>query len=49
MDPREKLDIEEMNNLKAVRAQENRAVMHVLKREIETLEEERNKLKLTIR
>ena len=49
MDPREKLDIEEMNNLKAVRAQENRAVMHVLKREIETLEEERNKLKQTIR
>jgi centrosomal protein CEP290 len=49
MDPREKLDLEEMNNLKAVRAQENRAVMHVLKREIETLEEERNKLKQTIR
>lgn len=49
MDPREKLNIEEFNNLKAVRAQENRAVMHVLKREIETLEEERTKLKSTIR
>lgn len=49
MDPREKLDLEDLNNLKAVRAQESRAVMHVLKREIESLEEERNKLKMTIR
>ena len=49
MEPREKLDLEDMNHLKAVRAQESRAVMHVLKREVETLEEERNRLKQTIR
>ena len=49
MEPKEKLNLDEMNHLKAVRVQENRAVIHVLKHEIETLEEERNKLKQTIR
>ena len=49
MEPKEKLNLDEMNKLKAVRVQENRAIIHVLKREIETLEEERNKLKQTIR
>ena len=49
LEPKEKLNLDEMNNLKAVRAQESRAVTHVLKREIETLEEERLKLKQTIR
>jgi centrosomal protein CEP290 len=34
MDPREKLDLDELNNLRAVRAQENRAVIHVLKKEV---------------
>ncbi len=38
-----------VSNLKAVRAQELRAVMHVLTRDNERLEEERNKLKMTIR
>jgi len=32
-----------------VRAQESRAVVHVLKREVEALEEERNRLKMTVR
>ena len=35
MEPKEKLDLEDMNNLRAMRAQESRAVMHVMKREIE--------------
>ena len=49
MEPREKLNLEELSNLRAVRAHENRAVVHLLKRENAELEEERIKLKLTIR
>ena len=51
MGPRDKLDlgIDELNQLRSVRAQENRAEIHAMKREIEDLEEERSKLKGTIR
>lgn len=49
MEPKEKLDLEEVSQLKAVRSQEVRAVMHVLTRDNERLEEERNSLKQTIR
>jgi centrosomal protein CEP290 len=49
MEPRERLNLDELNNLKAVRAQESRAVVHVLQREIESLEEQRIQLKQTIR
>jgi len=52
LEPRERLALEEVvdrQGLKAVRAQESRAVVHVLKREVEALEEERNRLKMTVR
>ena len=34
MEPREKISIEELKDLKAVRAQESRAVVHVLRKEV---------------
>jgi len=52
LEPREKLALEvvvDRLGLKAIRAQESRAVVHVLKREVEALEEERNRLKMTVR
>ncbi len=49
MEPKEKISLDELKDLKAVRAQENRAFVHVLKKEIEGLEEERIKLKEQIR
>jgi centrosomal protein CEP290 len=34
MQPREKLNLDELNNLRAIRAQENRAYVYVLQREV---------------
>lgn len=34
MEPREKINLEELNNLRALRAQENRAYVYVLQREV---------------
>jgi centrosomal protein CEP290 len=34
MEPREKINVEELRDLKAVRAQESRAVVHVLQKEV---------------
>ena len=49
MEPKEKLNIDELNNLRSIRAQESRAFVYVLQKEIENLSEERNTLKLKIR
>jgi hypothetical protein len=34
MEPREKINVDELKDLKAVRAQESRAVVHVLRKEV---------------
>jgi centrosomal protein CEP290 len=34
MEPKEKLNLEELNNLRAIRAQENRAYIYVLQKEV---------------
>jgi centrosomal protein CEP290 len=34
MEPREKINLDELNNLRALRAQENRAYVYVLQREV---------------
>jgi chromosome segregation ATPase len=36
LDPRKKLNLEEMNDLRAVKSHENRAIVHVLKKEVKT-------------
>jgi centrosomal protein CEP290 len=37
MEPREKINLEELNNLRALRAQENRAYVYVLQREVNNI------------
>lgn len=49
MDPREPLDLKGVKELKVIKAQESRAIVHVLKKEIENLEEDRLRLKEQIR
>ena len=49
MDPREKLDIEELKDLKFNRDQENRAEIYMLQRENEQLYEEQSKLRKKMR
>jgi centrosomal protein CEP290 len=49
MQPKEKINLDELNNLRAIRAQENRAITYVLQRENENLLEENNRLHLKIR
>ena len=34
MEPKEKLNLDELNNLRAIRAQENRAYVYVLQKEV---------------
>ena len=54
MGPKEKLNLDEMNNLRAIRAQENRVQIYVLQREVYSLHSKNNKptstaeLKLTL-
>jgi centrosomal protein CEP290 len=49
MDPREPLDLNGFKELKVIKAQESRAIVHVLKKEIENLEEDRIRLKEQVR
>ena len=49
MKPREKINIEELNHLRAIRAQEARTVTYVLQKEVEDLQEENSKLHLKVR
>lgn len=49
MDPREKIDIEELKDLKFNRDQENRAEIYMLQRENEQLYEEQSKLRKKMR